>query len=335
VGVADEGISTAVDCQAFGILRSDCLPALATDLLVAGVDTPSLRELAGIDLGPFDARDAADLFDRVVGEAQVSSHSRAEAVGRAAQVLAVVALDDQRPIGPTLRWFNRMTLTARYQVDDDVMYLFGVADEWGAGWGRSDDEIRIDVEQALERLAGRFERPHQAVVDSVAVSTRNPQGDLEGWGRKPSPKPRVAGRELGTPRLVRGRAKRSAGADRRIVGLIVALAVVIALLGVLLAVDGELSGWFLIYPISLLAVAGARKYGRSRQSRLVTDVSPLSPASCVDPSTPVVWQMTVQKASSSPQIRSLIRACTFGTSSSPGSRRLRLSLFIAQDGARR
>jgi hypothetical protein len=44
------------------LIDGRCLPDLATDLIVAGIDPPSLVELAGRDLAPFDPRDAGDLL---------------------------------------------------------------------------------------------------------------------------------------------------------------------------------------------------------------------------------------------------------------------------------
>jgi len=46
--------------MAVGRLASERLPELATDALVRGLDSPSLRELAGQSSG--DVRDSADLF---------------------------------------------------------------------------------------------------------------------------------------------------------------------------------------------------------------------------------------------------------------------------------
>jgi hypothetical protein len=44
------------------LIDGRCLLDLATDLIVAGIDPPSMVELAGLDLAPFDPRDAGDLL---------------------------------------------------------------------------------------------------------------------------------------------------------------------------------------------------------------------------------------------------------------------------------
>jgi hypothetical protein len=54
--------------------------------------------------------------------------------------------------------------------------------------------------------------------------------------------------------------------DRRTTLLLVALVLLVALLGVLLEVNGNFHWWFLVLPISLLALRGMFEYGRSRHS---------------------------------------------------------------------
>jgi len=44
------------------------LPPIATELLVGGVDSPALRTLAGLDLSPFDPRDATELMEQVMSD---------------------------------------------------------------------------------------------------------------------------------------------------------------------------------------------------------------------------------------------------------------------------
>ena len=167
---AVESLGGAADCLELGVLQSDHLPQYATELLVAGVDTPSLCELAGLDLGPFDTRDAIDLLGAAIEEAGVR-HSGATAVARAAQVLAVAELEPERSVALTLRRFARLAVRAGYPDDADVMNLYGLDDEWdNAGWGRSDDQIEAEVHVILGRLARRFDPPHAALVNAVAAS---------------------------------------------------------------------------------------------------------------------------------------------------------------------
>ncbi|MCP4968394.1 MAG: hypothetical protein GY926_24570 [bacterium] len=51
-----------------GLLRSDALPDVATEMLVLGYDSPAIVELAGLNLGPFDPRDASDLWPQALAE---------------------------------------------------------------------------------------------------------------------------------------------------------------------------------------------------------------------------------------------------------------------------
>lgn len=66
----------ADDCLWAGVLLPEFLPQVATDLLVQGVDTPALSQVAGLDLWPFDPRDALDRWNQAVDEAGVPTHRR-------------------------------------------------------------------------------------------------------------------------------------------------------------------------------------------------------------------------------------------------------------------
>lgn len=63
-----------------GLLRSDDLPGLATEMLAVGWESPRLSELAGLDLGPFDPRDASDLWEQAVSELNLDLPNAEEAV---------------------------------------------------------------------------------------------------------------------------------------------------------------------------------------------------------------------------------------------------------------
>ncbi|MBT8162957.1 MULTISPECIES: hypothetical protein [Arthrobacter] len=60
-----------------GLILPHELPDFATDLLVLGYDSPSLRELAGLPQG--DRADAADLWKGVRGELGIPTESEEEA----------------------------------------------------------------------------------------------------------------------------------------------------------------------------------------------------------------------------------------------------------------
>ena len=61
-------LEEALALTAMGRPPLDELPQVATEAMLAGSDSPSLRLLAGLDLEKFDQRDAGDLFDAATAE---------------------------------------------------------------------------------------------------------------------------------------------------------------------------------------------------------------------------------------------------------------------------
>ncbi|GIJ43735.1 hypothetical protein Val02_06210 [Virgisporangium aliadipatigenens] len=61
-----EDLGRAADDYILGLVGAEELPLAAAQALARGVDSPALRELAG--LGRADVRDATDLFDRAMSE---------------------------------------------------------------------------------------------------------------------------------------------------------------------------------------------------------------------------------------------------------------------------
>jgi hypothetical protein len=64
-----------------------------------------------------------------------------------------------------------LAVAAGYPDDVEVMSLYGLEDEWDAGWGRTNDQIETEVHLVLGRLARRFDPPHSALVNAVAGSS--------------------------------------------------------------------------------------------------------------------------------------------------------------------
>lgn len=160
----------ADDCLWAGVLLPEFLPHVATDLLVQGVDTPALSQVAGLDLWPFDPRDARDVWERAVDEAGVPTHPPEVRVARAAQVLAAAALEQELPVRHVLQRFHCLALAAGFPSDEDLIRLDGLDDEWG--WTRGDPygAIEHEVRDVLANLAIKGPIPRAALVDSVARS---------------------------------------------------------------------------------------------------------------------------------------------------------------------
>lgn len=160
-----------VDCAVWaGVLLPEHLPSIATHLLADGADTPALRWLAGMDLAPFDPRDArASLLD-VLAETATPERSRFERVEAAAYAVSVATTSSLLSTGDALRRFSRLAVANEYPDHDEVMRLYGLLDEWVGGWGRSHAAIETEVSGLLAAIASRHDPVPSVVVEAVARS---------------------------------------------------------------------------------------------------------------------------------------------------------------------
>jgi hypothetical protein len=75
-----DSVELAVLRLAVGEQPSEELPAIATDALVRGLDSPTLRQAAGVS--PRDVHDAEDLFRAAVAELGIDLPHEQEALWR-------------------------------------------------------------------------------------------------------------------------------------------------------------------------------------------------------------------------------------------------------------
>src|ERR1051325_2253452 len=66
--------------QMLGKLQPLELPAIATDALLQGIDSPSLRVLAGLDVGPALGGEREECFKKVCTELGIAFKEKKEAV---------------------------------------------------------------------------------------------------------------------------------------------------------------------------------------------------------------------------------------------------------------
>jgi hypothetical protein len=138
---------------ALGCLAPERVPLWAAHWLAQGKDGPILRDLAGMSGNdPYEVRDALPVALREAG-VEVSDPQDLDAVerGRKRAWVATVYRDIARLClegRASPRWVvdkvNEVVADNNY--DDDVTdppigRLFGMDDEWGAGWGRPDAEL--------------------------------------------------------------------------------------------------------------------------------------------------------------------------------------------------
>ena len=120
-------IRDAVD---LGVIPVKHLPDIATELLVGEIDSPALRELAGLDLEPFTSPDAHELWQQVMAELGAPADDRPVHGSNASAVLASAALVHGLDTASVLNRFCLLAVALDYRENDDVMTLRGLDDEW-------------------------------------------------------------------------------------------------------------------------------------------------------------------------------------------------------------
>lgn len=135
---------------------------IATDYLVLGIDTPSLRVLAGLDLArPVDPYDARDLFWAVIDELGLD-HLPVEQAGQFAGY-AYARLTISGSVSPraATRLFYQLAVNLDYQAEPtELMSLFGLDDMWDLGF-QTEDQTRAEVLDTARSLIAEHESQHE------------------------------------------------------------------------------------------------------------------------------------------------------------------------------
>ena len=146
-----------------GRLATERAPMWAAQWLVQGYDGPALRELAGLDgSDPIAVR---ELLPAALGEtgvpgpsdADVDDVCRSERVARLDIVyrdVAQLCLDgraSERWVGDKVAEIVSDELYSEEATVPPLGELFSLDDEWGAGWGRTDQELAHEVRRACRR----------------------------------------------------------------------------------------------------------------------------------------------------------------------------------------
>jgi hypothetical protein len=133
-----------------GALPSEDLIAVATDALVDGLDSPSLRELAGIRKE--DARRTGwELAERALAELGQTISDDASARRLLARAIAreIVTGAVSEFVGSRRLW-GLFSGDGNYP--DFAGALIGIEDEWEGGWGRTQHELRAEVRVVAAEL---------------------------------------------------------------------------------------------------------------------------------------------------------------------------------------
>jgi hypothetical protein len=144
------------------------LPGAATRLLVDGYDSPVLRDLAGLDLGPCDPRDARDAFNALLEEQGYAVESDVERTTRASLLLATAIAERLITIEVGLNHFAQ--LYAATGIRDDDCGIGGLLYEaWTEGSARRRKSIAKQVLAEASRIAAR-RRPDDSVLAYIRTT---------------------------------------------------------------------------------------------------------------------------------------------------------------------
>lgn len=153
-----------------GLVTTDQLPVVGAALLADGVDTPSLVLLAGLDLSPFEPRDARELFEAVLAEAAIKRPTVEERIGLVCQ--AVGSLYSQGRLNIGRAWY----LCAEFAIPSDhthhdVVRLYSLQDEWEGSWGRPKREVEAEVHELIVGMA-EGEPPYRALAEAIVAKRK-------------------------------------------------------------------------------------------------------------------------------------------------------------------
>jgi hypothetical protein len=118
---------------------------------VQGLDSPSLRELAGLLVreAPYEAR---RLADRALEELGLVAAEQSAADRAVAQSWARDLLDDRTGPFVAARAIWKCFANSDAQLPDLAADFLALEDEWEGGWGRVESEIAVEMRRAASRL---------------------------------------------------------------------------------------------------------------------------------------------------------------------------------------
>lgn len=130
---------------------SEDLPGIATELLVAGVDSPALRIAAGVL--PSEPRNARDAFLAALNELGVTLPDRQSAFLQLARAKAREICDGKCSPYEGSRWIWRHTVWQLEPCPDSVSFFLGLASTW-EDYPNLRPEVEADMREAARSLAG-------------------------------------------------------------------------------------------------------------------------------------------------------------------------------------
>jgi hypothetical protein len=167
----DETLRSVLDLVASAwrieLIDGRCLPDVAVDLMVAGLDPPSLVELAGLDLAPFDPRDAGDLLLASLEELEMPAPDLADALVTMTLFVAWAVQGGRLLPRYAAQWGCRTFIGGGYSAAPTALgKLFRLSDEYDEtdnGWRhRSVEDIDNDVNAVVAGILADSDPPRWA-----------------------------------------------------------------------------------------------------------------------------------------------------------------------------
>jgi len=133
-----------------GVAPSEDLVDTATWALVDGLDSPSLRALAGVSIAdaPYEAPSLCEATLRELGLKPANEHKALRLLA-CATARRIVNGDEPEFRGASRLW--RIFMGADHY-PEFAGHLIGLEDEWEGGWGRTEDHLRDEVRSTARDL---------------------------------------------------------------------------------------------------------------------------------------------------------------------------------------
>ena len=154
-GVEVEPVRRKLAEVSLGLVSSDTLADWACDVLVAGLDTPALRELAGLPVA--EAREAKDLLYAVAEDLDLELPNAQESRRLLVQLWAtdIVSGDLAPEVGAFRIWAQWSEgRSCGENVPDSWLPFVHEASDWDE-WPRRHEEIRASIRSAATRLSDK------------------------------------------------------------------------------------------------------------------------------------------------------------------------------------
>jgi hypothetical protein len=154
-----------------GLLAPESFPKIATAMLEADYDSPSLRVLAGVDLSPFDFRDAIDLLNRSVVKLALPIQPTDRRLTLAAALISFQCVSGTlRPRMVTKRYYLLAVAEDYPENPPEIIEFFLLDDEWDSIPWKSDEmdeQIKGRAAELLQRLGLESWTPPKAILDGL------------------------------------------------------------------------------------------------------------------------------------------------------------------------